>query len=116
MPEKNVNYCYSYLSRKVWDNEAGTTLHLGDVVFPKQLDGLYPMHTRTASAESVGIDVINEYLIRCMLENFETGFWSEETVYQQKLGLDNVLAYPTSSLTCVALATSISTPVRVFIR
>ena len=57
MPEKNANSCYSYLSRKVWHNEAGTTLHLVDIVFQKQLDELYPMHTPTASAESVGGDV-----------------------------------------------------------
>ena len=55
--EKNANYCYSYLSRKVCHNEAGTTLHLGDIVFPKQLDELYPMHTLTASTEGVGTDV-----------------------------------------------------------
>ena len=75
MPEKNANYCYSYQSRKVCHNEAGTTLHLGDIVFPKQLDELYPMHTPTTSAEGMGIDVTNEYLIKCMLENSETGFW-----------------------------------------
>ena len=57
MPEKNANSCYSYLSRKVWHNEAGTTLHLGDIVFPKQLDELYPIHTPTASAEDAGVDV-----------------------------------------------------------
>ena len=57
MPEKNANYCYSYLSRKVCHNEAGTTPYLGDIAFPKQLDELYPMHTPTASAEGVGVAV-----------------------------------------------------------
>ena len=57
MPEKNANYCYSYLSKKVCRNKAVTTLHLGDIVFPKQLDELYPMHTPTASAEGVSIDI-----------------------------------------------------------
>ena len=71
MPEKDANSCYSYLSRKVCHNEAGTALHLGDIVFPKQLDELYPMHTPTAPAEGVVIDVASEYLIRCMLENSE---------------------------------------------
>ena len=42
---------------KSWHNEAGTTLHLGDIAFPKQLDELYPMHTSTASAEGVDIDI-----------------------------------------------------------
>ena len=57
MSEKNANYCHSYVSRKVWHNEAGTTLQLGGTVFPKQLDKLYPMHTPTASAEDVCVDV-----------------------------------------------------------
>ena len=57
MPEKNADYCYSYLSRKVCRSEAGTTLHLGDIVFPKQLNELYPMDTPTASAEGVCADV-----------------------------------------------------------
>ena len=106
MPEKSANYCYSYLSRKVCHNEAGTTLHLGDIVFPKQLNELYPMHTSTASAEGVSIDLNNEYLIRCMLENSETCFWSEKSVCQQKFGLKNMLAYPTSSLAYATLTTS----------
>ena len=100
MPEKNANYCYNYLSRKVCHNEAETTLHLGDIAFPKQLDELYPMHRATASAEGVGIDFTNEYLIRSMLENSETGFWSERSVYQRKFGLKSRLAYPTSTGMC----------------
>ena len=107
MPEKNANYCYSSLSRKVCHNEAGTTLHLGDIVFRKPLDELYPMHTSTALAEGVGVDVNNEYLI---LENSETGFWSEESVCQQKFRLKNMMAYLTSSLTRAALTPSMLTP------
>ena len=57
MPEKNANYRYSYLSKKVWRNEAITTLQLGDIVFPKQLDELYSMHIPTASGEHVSADV-----------------------------------------------------------
>ena len=98
MPEKNANYCYSYLSRKVCHNEAASTLHLGDTACPKQLDELYPMDTPTVSTEGVGIDVTNEYPIRCMLDNIETGFCSEKSVCQQNFGLKNMLAYPTSSL------------------
>ena len=56
MPEKNANYCYSYLSKKVCRNEAITTLQLGDVAFPKQLDELYSVHIPTASGEGVRID------------------------------------------------------------
>ena len=110
MPEKNANYCYSYLSRKVSHNEAGTTLHLGDIVFPKQVDELYPIHTPTASAKDVGIDVTSENLIRCMLGNSETRFWSEESISQQKFGLKNMLAYPSSSLAYATLPTSMPTP------
>ena len=55
MSEKNANYCYSYLSRKVCHNEAGTTLHLGDIVFPKQPDEFYPTHTPMASADCVDV-------------------------------------------------------------
>ena len=106
MPAKNANSCYSYLSRKVCHNETGTTLHLGDIVFLKQLDELYPMHTPTALAEGVGIDVINEHLIKCMLTNSETVFWSEESICQQKFWLKSMLAYPTSSLAYASLATS----------
>ena len=57
MPEKNANYCYNYLSRKVCHNEAGTTLNLGDIVFPKRRDELYLMHRAMASAEGVFVDV-----------------------------------------------------------
>ena len=57
MPEKNANYCYSYLSRKVCHNEARTILHLKDILFPKQLDELHLMHIPTASAEDMGVDV-----------------------------------------------------------
>ena len=67
MPEKNANYCYSYLSRKVWHNEAGTTLHLGDIVFPKQLDELYSMHTPTASAERVHVDVARVAYVKLLV-------------------------------------------------
>ena len=56
MSEKNANY-YNSLSKKVCHNEAGTTLHLGDIVFPKQHDELYAMHTSTASVEGVCVDV-----------------------------------------------------------
>ena len=75
MPEKNANYCYSYLSKKVCRNEATTTLQLGDIAFPKQLDELYSVHIPTASGESVRVDVANGHLIRCMLEDSEKGFW-----------------------------------------
>ena len=56
MPEKNANYCYSYLSKKVCRNEAITTVQLGDLAFPKQLDEVYSMHIPTASDEGVSID------------------------------------------------------------
>ena len=56
MPEKNANYCYSYLSKKVCHNEATTTLQLGDIAFPKQLDELYSVHIPTASGDGVSID------------------------------------------------------------
>ena len=110
MPEKNANYCYSYLSRKVRHNKAGTTLHLHGIVFPKQLDKLVPMHRATASAEGVAIDITNEHLIRCMLGNSEMGFWSEESVCQQKFELKNVLVYPTSSLAYATRTTFTLTP------
>ena len=61
------------------------------------------MHRPTASAEAVGIYVTNDCLIRCMLDDSETGFWSEESVCQQKFGLKNMLAYPTSSLAYATL-------------
>ena len=51
-----ANYCYSYLSKKVCRNEAITTLQLGDIAFPKQLDELYSVHIPTASGEGVSID------------------------------------------------------------
>ena len=68
------------------------------------------MYRPAASAESLGIDVTNEYLIRCMLDNSETDFWSEESVCQEKFGLKNMLAYPTSSLACATLPTSTPSP------
>ena len=87
MPEKNANYCYSYLSKKVCRNEAITTLQLGDVAFPKQLDELYSVHIPTVSGEGVSVDIVNGHLIRCMLEDSEKGLWSEKSVSQQKFGL-----------------------------
>ena len=56
MYEKNANYCYSHLSKKVCRNEAITTLQLGDIAFRKQLDEFYSVHIPTASGEGVSIN------------------------------------------------------------
>ena len=85
MPEKNANSCYSYLSKKRWHNDAITTLQLGNIAFPKQLDELYSMHIPTASGKGVSVDVANDQLIRYMLEDSEKGLWSEKSASQQKV-------------------------------
>ena len=108
-PEKNANYCYSYLSKKICRNEAITTLQLVDIAFPKQLDELYSVHIPTASGEGVSVDVANSHLIKCMLEDSEKDFWSEKSVFQQKFGLKNMMAYLTGSLTRTNLAPSMRT-------
>ena len=53
MPEKNANYCYSHVSKKVCRNETITTLQLEHIAFPKQLYELYSMHIPTVSYEGV---------------------------------------------------------------
>ena len=70
------------------------------------------IHPRPQLGEGGGvyIDVASEHLIKCMLKNSQTGFWSEKSVCQQEFGLKNMLAYPTSSLARATLATSMSTP------
>ena len=80
MPEKNADYCYSYLSKKVYRNEAITTLQLEDIAFPKQLDELYLVHTSMASGEGVSVDIAHGHLLRCMLEDSKKNFWSEKSV------------------------------------
>ena len=87
MPEKNANYCYSHLSKKVCRNEAITTLQLGNIAFPQQLDELYSVHIPTVSDEDVSIDIANGHLISCMLEDSEEVFWSEKSIPQQKFVL-----------------------------
>ena len=106
MPEENANYCYSYLSKKVCRNEVITTLQLGDIAFPKQLDELYSVHIPTVSDEGVSVDVANGHLIRCMLEDSEKGFCSEKSFSQQKFGLKNMMAYLTNSLAHATLTIS----------
>ena len=68
------------------------------------------MHRATASAGAVGIDVASEYLTGYMLDNFETGFWSEESVCQQKFRAKKYAGFPTSSLAYATLPTSTPTP------
>ena len=87
-----------------------TTLQLGDIAFPKQLDELYSVHIPTASGEGVSVDVPNGHLIKCMLQDSEKSFWSEKSVFQQKFGLKNMMAYLTNSLTCATLTQSMVTP------
>ena len=66
MPEKNANYCYSYLSKKVCRKETKTTLQFGDIAFLKQLDELYSMYMPTASDESVIVDVARVAHVNCL--------------------------------------------------
>ena len=67
------------------------------------------MHRPTASAEGVSINVTNEYLVRCMLDNSETVSSQRKAVCQQNSGLKNMLAYPTSGLAYAILPTSTHT-------
>ena len=110
MPKKNANYCCSYLSKKVCDNESLTTLQLGDIAFPKQLDELYSVHIPTALNEGASIAVANGHLIRCMLQDSEKSFCSEKSVFQQKFGLKNMMVYLVSSVKAATLPPSMLTP------
>ena len=68
------------------------------------------MHIPTASGEGVGVDVANDHLIRCMLEDSEKCVLSEKSVFQQRFVLKNMMAHLTSSLTRATLASSMLTP------
>ena len=110
MPEKNANYCYSYLSRKVCHNEAGTTLHLGDIIFPKQLDELYPMHRPTGSAEGVGGDVARVSYAKLVV-GYASIFFSPKFCWQA-LSSDQkpVSEFSSMHLMRYSLVTSMLTP------